>query len=120
LNTGDKIAVGIGDDGSRADQPSRSLIEKRRPTVGRRVSPRQCDALGKSRQASVGPLAEVENALRRTGGKRVVVWILGDPLFYVWNRYLAEKLGQDRFRSSRTSAACRWLRAGKERLGRRF
>ncbi|TWT36235.1 Precorrin-6Y C(5,15)-methyltransferase [decarboxylating] [Posidoniimonas corsicana] len=98
--TPQKIAViGIGDDGLDAVSPSvRQRILEAELVLG---SDRALKLLPEGRQAEQqvlsGDLDELASQLESVGGRRAVVLIFGDPMFYGLARYVTEKIGKDRF-----------------------
>lgn len=98
--TSNKIAViGIGDDGIGAAPPAvRQRILDAELVLGSdralKLLPEECQA---ERRPLSGDLDEVASQLEAVGGRRTVVLIFGDPMFYGLARYVTEKIGKDRF-----------------------
>ncbi len=90
--------IGIGEDGlSGLTAAARKLVEEAEILFG---EPHALDLVPAGGQARVALGTKMEDAvaqLQAASAKRVVVLVMGDPLFYGVARYLCDKLGKDRF-----------------------
>ncbi len=90
--------IGIGEDGlSGLTAAARKLVEEAEILFG---EPHALDLVPDGGQARVALGTKMEDAvaqLQAASAKRVVVLVMGDPLFYGVARYLCDKLGKDRF-----------------------
>ncbi len=90
--------VGIGDDGLEGvTSAARTLIEQADLLVGADHTLRLVPSGKAERLVAGGNLDAIVERIAGAGGRRVVVLVSGDPLFYGLARYLCEKLGKDRF-----------------------
>lgn len=90
--------IGIGDDGLEAlPNNVRQLITDAEVVLG---TDRTLELVPKSkaeRHAISSDLNALVTTIEKAAGKRVVLLIYGDPMFYGLARYVCEKLGKDRF-----------------------
>jgi precorrin-6Y C5,15-methyltransferase (decarboxylating) len=90
--------IGIGEDGlSGLTAAARRLVEEAEILFG---EPHALDLVPDGGQARVALGANIEEAVGRlqaASAHRVVVLVMGDPLFYGVARYLCDKMGKDRF-----------------------
>jgi len=90
--------IGIGEDGlSGLTAATRRLVEEAEILFG---EPHALDLVPDGGQARVALGANIEEAVGRlqaASAHRVVVLVMGDPLFYGVARYLCDKMGKDRF-----------------------
>lgn len=90
--------IGIGEDGlSGLTAAARKLVEEADLLLG---EPHALDLAPDTGQTRVALGANIEDAVARlqaASAKRVVVLVMGDPLFYGVARYLCDKMGKDRF-----------------------
>jgi len=90
--------IGIGEDGlSGLTAAARTLVEEAEILFG---EPHALDLVPDGGQARVALGANIEDAVGRlqaASAQRVVVLVMGDPLFYGVARYLCDKMGKDRF-----------------------
>ncbi|HEY1600083.1 MAG TPA: precorrin-6y C5,15-methyltransferase (decarboxylating) subunit CbiE [Pirellulales bacterium] len=95
----DKVhIVGIGDDGlDGVTSTARALIEQADLLVGADYTLRLVPGDHAERLIAGGNLDVIVERIIASAGRRVVVLVSGDPLFYGLARYLCEKLGKDRF-----------------------
>ncbi len=93
--------VGIGDDGlDGLTRQARTAVETAEVIIGNRVIIEGIadDSFpGIERVVADGGLDELLDALQLHADRRVVLLTGGDPLFYGIARFLADKLGKDRF-----------------------
>lgn len=95
-----KIAViGIGDDGIDAVSPAaRERILGAELLLGsERALALAPPAAKGDRQVLSGDLNELASQLESVGERRAAVLIFGDPMFYGLAKYVAERLGKERF-----------------------
>lgn len=95
----DKIyIIGIGDDGlDGVTSTARQLIEQAEMLVGADHTLRLVPGGRAERLIAGGNLDAIVERISKAAGRRVVVLVSGDPLFYGLARYLCERLGKDRF-----------------------
>ncbi|MBI2823477.1 MAG: precorrin-6y C5,15-methyltransferase (decarboxylating) subunit CbiE [Planctomycetia bacterium] len=90
--------IGIGDDGLEGvTAAARQLIEGADLLVGAEYTLRLVPAGNAERLPAGGNLDAIVERIAAARGKRVIVLVSGDPLFYGLARYLCDKLGKDRF-----------------------
>ncbi len=93
--------VGVGDDGlDGVTRQARSVIESARVIIGNRgLVQRLGDSVAPAAKRVIigGDLDELQTAIADHDGQPIVLLAGGDPLFYGIARFLAEKLGKDRF-----------------------
>ncbi|HQU47381.1 MAG: cobalamin biosynthesis bifunctional protein CbiET [Planctomycetia bacterium 21-64-5] len=90
--------IGIGDDGLEGlTSAARQLIEQAGLLIGADHSFARLPKLAAERMVVGANLDGVVERLANLRGKRAVVLVSGDPLFYGMARYLCDKLGKDRF-----------------------
>ncbi|HVA46462.1 MAG TPA: precorrin-6y C5,15-methyltransferase (decarboxylating) subunit CbiE [Pirellulales bacterium] len=90
--------IGIGDDGLEGlTSAARQLIEQADLLIGADHSFARLPKLAAERMVVGANLDGVVERLANLRGKRAVVVVSGDPLFYGMARYLCDKLGKDRF-----------------------
>ncbi len=90
--------LGIGDDGlDGLTTAARKLIAEAQLLVGAEYTQRLVSDFHGERLIVGADLDQVVRAIGAAGGKRVVVLVSGDPLFYGLARYLCDHLGKDRF-----------------------
>lgn len=90
--------IGIGEDGLPGlTAAARKLVEEADLLLG---EPHALDLVPAGGQARVALGTNIEDAVSRlqaASAERVVVLVMGDPLFYGVARYLCDKMGKDRF-----------------------
>lgn len=90
--------VGIGDDGlDGLTRAARELIARAELLLGTEQTLALVPSGSEARALLGGSLEPIVAQLRAAEGRRVVVLVTGDPLFYGFSRYLCDKLGKDRF-----------------------
>jgi precorrin-6Y C5,15-methyltransferase (decarboxylating) len=90
--------IGIGDDGLEAVPNSvRQIIADAEVVLGTERTLALVPKSGGTRHTISGDLNQLVATIEMAGGKRVVLLIYGDPMFYGLARYVCDKLGKDRF-----------------------
>jgi len=90
--------IGIGDDGlDGVTAATRQLIQAAELVVGAEHTLARVPKLAAERIVAGADLDQVVSRITAASGKRIVVLVSGDPLFYGLARYLCEKLGKDHF-----------------------
>lgn len=90
--------VGIGEDGLEGlTAAARKLVEQAELLVGEPPVLAHVAALPAERLALGPDLSEAVQRIEAARGKRIVVLVAGDPLFYGVARYLCDRLGKERF-----------------------
>lgn len=90
--------IGIGDDGTHGiTAHARELIAAAEAMVGAEYVQRLVPDYQGERFVVGKDLEKVLEFIRGRSGKRIVVLVSGDPLFYGLARYLCDQLGKDRF-----------------------
>jgi precorrin-6Y C5,15-methyltransferase (decarboxylating) len=90
--------IGIGDDGlDGLTAAARKLVEKAELLIGEQHALAQVPDLGNDRLVFGPSLDEAVRRVEASPGKRIVVLVVGDPLFYGVARYLCDRLGKERF-----------------------
>ena len=90
--------IGIGDDGLEAVSAAvRKTISEAEVLFGTERTLALLPASKVERHPITTDLAALVAALERAAGKRTVLLVYGDPMFYGLARYVCEKLGKERF-----------------------
>jgi precorrin-6Y C5,15-methyltransferase (decarboxylating) len=90
--------IGIGDDGLEAVPNNvRQLIADAEVLLGTERTLSLVPKSAAQRHAISSDLNQLVSTLEQAAGKRVVLLLYGDPMFYGLARYVCEKLGKDRF-----------------------
>lgn len=90
--------LGVGNDGAAGlTQRSRTLLNEAEVVLGSDSVLRLLPELTAERFRIGSDLHEAVEFLRANLGRRLVVIVSGDPLFYGIARYLCDRLGEDRF-----------------------
>jgi precorrin-6Y C5,15-methyltransferase (decarboxylating) len=90
--------IGIGDDGLAALPASvRELITNSQVLLGTERTLALAPDVKAERHVIPTDLNKLVALLESAGGKRVVMLVHGDPLFYGLARFVSERLGKDRF-----------------------
>ena len=99
MSSSDKIQIiGIGDDGLQGvASAGRELIGSAAVLVGADYVQKLVPDFTGERHVVGSDLDKVVEFIRSRVGKRIVVLVSGDPLFYGLARYLCDQLGKDRF-----------------------
>ncbi len=90
--------LGIGDDGlDGLTAAARKLVERAELLIGEQHALAHVPNLAAERLVFGPSLDEAVRRIEASPGKRIVVLVVGDPLFYGVARYLCDRLGKDRF-----------------------
>jgi precorrin-6Y C5,15-methyltransferase (decarboxylating) len=90
--------IGIGDDGLEAVPNNvRQVIGNAEVLLGTERTLSLVPTSAAERHAISTDLNQLVVTLQRAAGKRVVILLYGDPMFYGLARYVSERLGKDRF-----------------------
>ncbi|MCC7475860.1 MAG: precorrin-6y C5,15-methyltransferase (decarboxylating) subunit CbiE [Pirellulales bacterium] len=90
--------IGIGDDGLEAlPLAVRKHIDEAEVLLGTERTLALASASKASRHVIGSDLRELVATIERSGDRRVVLLVYGDPMFYGLARYVCEKLGKERF-----------------------
>ena len=90
--------IGIGDDGLEAVTTSvRQTIANADVVLGTERTLALVPKSSAERHAISSDLNQLVVTLQQASGKRVVLLLYGDPMFYGLARYVSERLGKDRF-----------------------
>jgi precorrin-6Y C5,15-methyltransferase (decarboxylating) len=90
--------IGVGDDGLEA-LPStvRQLIADAEVLVGTERTLALVPKSSVARHTISSDLTQLVTTLQQAGDRRIVILLYGDPMFYGLARYVAEKVGKERF-----------------------
>jgi precorrin-6Y C5,15-methyltransferase (decarboxylating) len=99
LADGEKVhIIGIGEDGvDGLSHPAKRLVEEADLLIGENHSLASVTEARGQRIVIGTDLGEAVSRIEDSGGQKIVVLAVGDPLFYGVARYLCDRLGKDRF-----------------------